>query len=265
MSQALASIRNLSVSLGGRTILNGVNADILRNKITALIGLNGSGKSTLLKALIREIPYRGDINFFCGHDHTRPRPQHVGYVPQKLSIDGRMPLTVREFFALSLQRMPIFLGISAKVTETAERLLAMVGARHLLNRPIAKLSGGELQRVLLSLALEPNPELLLLDEPAAGIDFADEKPFYDLLADINRRQGVSILIVSHDISIVSEHAHHVLCLQNGKVVCQGSPGEVLTPELLGTTFGTGKRLYGHDHADGEHCEHDDGCGHSHGM
>ncbi|WP_020475650.1 metal ABC transporter ATP-binding protein [Zavarzinella formosa] len=265
MNPVLASIQNLSISLGGRQILNGVNADILRNKITALIGLNGSGKSTLLKALIREIPYRGQIKFFCGHDHTLPQPKHVGYVPQKLAIDGRLPLTVREFFALSLQRRPIFLGIAERVTQTADRLLSIVGARHLLNRPIAKLSGGELQRVLLSLALQPNPELLLLDEPAAGIDFADEKPFYDLLADINRRQGVSILIVSHDISIVSEHSHHVLCLQNGKVVCQGPPGEVLTPELMGTTFGQGKRLYGHDHADGEHCEHDDGCGHSHGM
>jgi len=265
MTPVLASIRDLTVSLGGRPVLTGVTADILRNKVTALIGLNGSGKSTLLKALIREIPYRGEVKFFCGHDHTHPRPDHVGYVPQRLAMDARLPLTVREFFALSLQRRPLFLGVARRVTETATRLLGRVGAAHLLNRPVAKLSGGELQRVLLSLALDPNPELLLLDEPAAGIDFADQKPFYDLLADINRKQGVSILIVSHDISIVSEHAHHVLCLQNGKVVCQGPPGDVLTPAVLGSTFGQGKRLYGHDHAADFPCDHDDGCGHSHGM
>src|SRR5205814_8851232 len=137
-----------------------------------------------------------------------------GYVPQRLVIDARLPLTVREFFALALQRRPLFFGISKKVNETAERLLTRVGAGHLLNRPAAKLSGGEMQRVLLSLALEPHPELLLLDEPAAGIDFADQKPFYDLLAEINRERKVTILLVSHDLSVVSDRVHHVLCLKN---------------------------------------------------
>lgn len=263
MSQPLAAIRNVSINLSGRQILDGVSGDILRNRITALIGLNGSGKSTLLKALVGEIPFRGEIKYFCGHDHSKPQPDHVGYVPQKLSIDGRMPITVREFFALALQRRPIFLGVSKKVTAAAERLLGLVGAKHLLNRPLAKLSGGELQRVLLSLALEPNPELLLLDEPAAGIDFADQQPFYDLLADINKKHGVTILLVSHDLSIVSEHAHHVLCLQGGKIVCQGPPTEIITPQLLSDTFGQGKRLYDHTHShghdDGESCDH-----HSHG-
>jgi zinc transport system ATP-binding protein len=258
MNLALATIRNLRVTLGGRRILNGIDADLLRSKITALIGLNGSGKTTLLRALIRECPYQGEVRYFCGHDHTRHRPEHIGYVPQRLSIDARLPLTVREFFALALQRRPLFLGVSARVAKRAEALLSRVGASHLLNRPVTKLSGGEMQRVLLSLALEPQPELLLLDEPAAGIDFADQKPFYDLLAEINRERKVTMLIVSHDLSVVSESAHHVLCLQDGRIVCQGPPGDTLTQEAISRVFGAGKRVYAHVHEDGSVCSHSHG-------
>src|SRR5258707_3197048 len=161
MTTALATIRNLRVTFGGRPILSGIDADIARDQITALIGLNGSGKTTLLRALIRECPYQGQVKFFCGHDHTRHHPEHVGYVPQRLALDPRLPLTVREFFALALQRRPLFLGIAKRVTGAAERLLDRVGAGHLINRPVARLSGGELQRVLLSLALEPHPGVLL--------------------------------------------------------------------------------------------------------
>lgn len=263
MTPALATIRGLRVNLGGRPVLDGIDADILRHQITALIGLNGSGKTTLLRALIRECPYHGEVRFYCGHDHTKHRPEHIGYVPQRITLDPRLPLTVREFFALALQRRPLFLGVAASVTRMAETLLARVGAKHLLNSPVAKLSGGELQRVLLSLALEPQPELLLLDEPAAGIDFADQKPFYDLLGEINRERKVTILIVSHDLSVVSEHAHHVLCLTNGRIECQGPPGAVLTDEVIAKTFGQGKRVYAHMHADGSACDHDH-AGHGHG-
>ncbi len=265
MTPALATLRGLRVTLGGRPILQGIDADLLRHKITALIGLNGSGKTTLLRALIRECPYQGEVRYFCGHDHTHHRPEHIGYVPQRITIDPRVPLTVREFFALALQRRPLFLGVSARVTERATAMLGRVGAAHLLNRPVAKLSGGELQRILLSLALEPQPELLLLDEPAAGIDFADQKPFYDLLGEINRERKVTILIVSHDLSVVSEHAHHVLCLTNGRIECQGPPGEVLTDDVISKTFGSGKRVYSHAHADGSACDHiSHGHGHGHG-
>jgi zinc transport system ATP-binding protein len=260
MSEALCRIRNVRVQLGGRPILNGIDADLLRGKITALIGLNGSGKTTLLRALIRECPFQGEVRYFCGHDHTRHRPEHIGYVPQRISVDVRLPLTVREFFALSLQRRPLFLGVSSSVAKRAEALLSRVGAGHLLSRPVAKLSGGEMQRVLLSLALEPQPELLLLDEPAAGIDFADQKPFYDMLGDINRERKVTMLVVSHDLSVVSEHAHHVLCLQDGRIVCQGPPGDTLTQEAISRVFGAGKRVYAHAHDDGTICGHS----HSHG-
>lgn len=247
MTHSLVTIRNLQVELGGKRILEGVNAHIEAGKITALIGLNGSGKTTMLRSILRECPWRGEIKFHCGHDHRNYRPEHVGYVPQKLSIDPRIPLTVRELFGLALQRWPIFLGIKKSVTKRATDMLARVNATRLLEQPVAKLSGGELQRVLLSLALDPHPELLLLDEPAAGIDFVDQQPFYDLLADINKQTGMTILLVSHDLSMVSERAHYVLCLQNGRIQCEGNPKDSLTAEALARTFGSDKRPYQHHH------------------
>src|SRR5947209_16024020 len=131
--------------------------------------MNGSGKTTLLRALLKEVPYSGRIVFHCGHDHRRPSPQHVGYVPQKLRIDANLPLTVRDFLALALQRRPLFLGVSRRVERTIhallERVFTLRDPAALLRTPVEKISGGELQRVLLGLALQPEPELLLLDEP----------------------------------------------------------------------------------------------------
>jgi zinc transport system ATP-binding protein len=241
------SIRGLRVELGGKSILRGVDAELARGRVTALIGLNGAGKSTLLRALVKEVPARGAVVFHCGHDHTRPTPEHVGYVPQKLRIEANLPLTVEDLFALALQRRPLFLGVHRAVRERTRRLLERVGAQGLLHTPVEKLSGGELQRVLLALALEPEPELLLLDEPAAGIDFHEEEKFYDLIAGLNAQTGVTILLVSHDLSVVSRLAHHVLCLEGGRIQCQGSPREVITSDTLARTFGSGKAVYPHEH------------------
>jgi zinc transport system ATP-binding protein len=249
MNHALLSLRNLSVTLGGKVILRELNADVLSESVTALIGLNGSGKTTLLRAILREVPCSGEIAFHCGHDHRRPTPEHVGYVPQKLRIEANLPLTVRDLLGLALQRRPLFLGISRRVGQRIEELLDLVGARHdLLASPVDKISGGELQRVLLGLALQPHPELLLLDEPAAGIDFQDQEKFYDLIARINRERKTTILLVSHDVSMVSRRSDHVLCLVDGRVHCQGTPSEVLTEEMLAQTFGTDRAVYAHRHS-----------------
>jgi zinc transport system ATP-binding protein len=249
MSHVLVSIRNLHVTLGGNAILRDLNADVERERITAVIGLNGSGKTTLLRAVLQEIPYTGTIQFHCGHDHRAPSPQYVGYVPQKLRIDAHLPLTVRDLLAMALQRRPLFLGISGRVRRQMLALLEQVHApEYLLDRPVDRISGGELQRVLLGLALQPAPELLLLDEPAAGIDFQDQTQFYDLLANINRERKTTILLVSHDTSMVSKRAHHVLCLKDGRVQCQGPPSQVITEEMLEQTFGHGHTVYAHRHA-----------------
>jgi zinc transport system ATP-binding protein len=217
MTHPLVTIRDLRVTLGGTAILNGVNADLAKGKITAVMGLNGSGKTTLLRAILKEIPFTGKIQFHCGHDHRQPSPQHVGYVPQKLRIDANLPLTVRDLLALALQRRPLFLGVGRKTERTLHEMLALVSA------------------------------LLLLDEPAAGVDFKDQEKFYDLIARINHDKAVTMLLVSHDVGTVSRKAHHVVCLKDGAVHCQGTPQEIVTNEMLmlRDTFGAEMSVYSH--------------------
>ena len=247
MSQALVSIHGLTVTLGGTPILSGVNTDIERGKITALIGLNGAGKTTLLRALIREVPYEGSVRFHCGHDHSKPTPEHIGYVPQKLRIDGTLVLTVLDLFGLCLRRWPLFFGLGKRFRARVVTLLESVGAAHLVDQAVDKLSGGELQRVLLSLALEPQPELLLLDEPAAGVDFQMQQSFYDLISQLNVRTGVTVLLVSHDVSLMPRVAHQVLCMKDGRIECSGAPQAILSGETLARIFGPGLGVHFHTH------------------
>jgi len=247
----LVTIRDVRVHLGGNPILHGINAGLARGKITALIGLNGSGKTTLLRAILKEAPYEGQIEFHCGHDHSRPMPEHVGYVPQKLRIDANLPLTVCDLLALALQKRPLFLGVSRRAKEMMATMLERVWMpAKMLDRPVEKLSGGELQKVLLALALQPEPELLLLDEPAAGVDFHHQEGFYDLIARLNRELGVTILLASHEMSMVSRHAHHVLCLMDGRIECEGKPEDIVGSAALARIFGADRGIYTHAH-DGE--------------
>ena len=247
MNSPLVTIQDLHVELGGTAILRGLCAELARNKITALVGTNGSGKTTMLRALLKEIPYTGQISFHCGHDHSKPNPRHVGYVPQKLRVESNMPLTVRDLLGIALQRRPIFLGFRANLTKQMSAMLQEVGASDaLLDKPLEKISGGELQRVLLALAMQPEPELLLLDEPAAGIDVKGQEQFYDLIGRLNREKGTTILLVSHDLSMVSKQVHRVMCMKDGLVHCQGTPQEI-TPEILRQLFGMEHSLFVHEH------------------
>jgi ABC-type Mn2+/Zn2+ transport system ATPase subunit len=250
MSDDLVNLCDVRVELGGNSILRGVNASLARGRLTALIGLNGCGKTTLLRTILKEVPYGGRVEFHCGHDHRQQTPQHVGYVPQKLRIEANFPLTVRDLLALALQRRPLFLGVSRRTKQVIAKIIDRVGLPHeLLNRFVEKISGGELQRVLLGLAMQPSPELLLLDEPAAGIDFKDQETFYDLINRLNREQHVTVLLVSHDLSVVSKHAHHVICLKDGVVECQGAPDKIVSREVLRQTFGAETAIYAHHHHD----------------
>ena len=147
MTRDLVTIKDLRVTLSGNPILKGVNAGLARGSVTALIGLNGAGKSTLLRALVKEVPYSGRIEFHCGHDHSRPNPDHVGYVPQRLRIEANLPLTVYDLFTLALQRRPLFFGatrqgVPPEVNVLATALLVIVlvlmGLNVLVQRRLAR-------------------------------------------------------------------------------------------------------------------------------
>ncbi len=146
-----------------------------------------------------------------------------------------MPVTVAEFMA-SAQSKPLWLGVSARSRDRAAEMLEIVEGQDLIRKPLGGLSGGELQRVLLAYALLDDPELLLLDEPTAGMDLAGERMFCELVEDLRHRRSFTQVMVSHDLATVAYHATHVLCL-HGYLVASGPPREVLTKETLARTFG----------------------------
>lgn len=231
-NRAAVTFTDVTVAMGGNTILDGVTARVPRGSSTAIVGPNGAGKTTLLLALLGQVSYRGRIDL-AAPGGGRPR---IGYVPQRLSFDRGMPLTVLEFMAMGWQRLPFWFGIRKPHRDRARELLAPVKAGGLENRRLGALSGGELQRVLLALALGQNPDLLVLDEPASGVDFQGEHIFCELLEGLRRKLGFTQLMVSHDLATVTHHATHVICL-NRKVAAEGPPREVLTNDTLTAIFG----------------------------
>lgn len=224
---------NVGVTLGGQQILEDVTAQVPKGSSTAIVGPNGAGKTTLLLALLGQLKYSGKIHIANNRQGRTPR---IGYVPQKLQFDRGMPLTVLEFMVMGWQRLPLWFGVKKKYRARALETIAAVRAEQLAQRHVGALSGGEMQRVLLALALGQQPDLLVLDEPAAGIDFQGEFVFCELLENLRRSRGFTQLMVSHDLATVTHHANHVICL-NRKVAAQGLPNQVLTHENLSAIFG----------------------------
>ncbi len=225
--------RDVSVRRSGLAILEHVNATVPQGSCTVIVGPNGAGKTTLILALIGEMRHDGDIDVMTGRSG---KPLRLGYVPQRISIDRGMPLTVVEFLVMGIQKRPLWLGIRPSLKAHSLELLSMVKAEHLASRRLGDLSGGEMQRVLLALALQQEPELLVLDEPSAGVDFQGEHLFCELLDELRAAKGFTQLMVSHDLGMVFHHATHVICLKR-HVFAEGTPDEVLTQENLMALFG----------------------------
>jgi len=212
-------VRAVSVLRERRTLLDGVTFDVARGSVHAIIGPNGAGKSTLLAAVLGQTAFSGSIRFhFAGAGR-------IGFVPQSIAVDRTLPVTVRELFALSRQRLPVCLGVSRSAETRCNELLDRVGLSGFAKRRLGALSGGELQRVLFANALDPEPEVMILDEPASGIDQAGVVRLEARILDL-RERGATILIVSHDIRQVRRLADRVTYLHK-RVVSDGPPSEVL--------------------------------------
>ena len=242
---SLIAAEGLAVDQGATRVLSGVDFHIDKGEIVTVIGPNGSGKSTLLRALIGALEVaQGSVR--------RAEGLNIGYVPQRLALDGALPITVRRFLGLP-RRHP---------DQVVQAALTRAGVSDLAGRQMTALSGGQFQRVLLARALIGQPDLLVLDEPTQGLDQPAIVEFYELVADLRRRLGCAVLMVSHELHVVMRASDRVICL-NGHICCQGAPAAVSLDPQYRALFGPAAEalaLYHHEH---DH-SHDHHHGHDHG-
>lgn len=228
-SASILEIENLSVAYGDAEVLQDVSLRIERGQFACLIGPNGAGKSTLLKTIIGLVPASG------GHIVSHAR--QIGYVPQQLPLDPDLPLTVAEFLSLRLTTTRWWFGPRrGAMREKIASQLGEIGAAHLIDRRLGRLSGGEFQRILVAYALLNDPDLLLLDEPLTGVDIRGGLSFDGLLHHLHDHRHISILMVSHDLHLV-EHLSDIVFCVNRDLCCHGHPAEVLKPENLAKAYG----------------------------
>ncbi|NMA66608.1 MAG: metal ABC transporter ATP-binding protein [Clostridiaceae bacterium] len=242
-------VENLGVTIGSLEILKDINLHIHCGELTAIIGPNGAGKSTLIKALLGQVPHTGKLKF-TKEDGSSYKPPVMGYVPQNISLDPTSPTSVMDLFLSSGSSWPVWLvKPRRKIAEIRERL-KKVKADHLIDRRLGKLSGGELQRVLLALALDPVPEILLLDEPVSGIDQNGLELFYENVSALRKAYDLSIILVSHDMDMVNKYADRVILL-NKTIIADGPPYKVLESDSFYDVFSMklqkNKRQEGEEH------------------
>ena len=268
LEEQLVSLSNAGIWRDGRWLVRGVDLKIRRGEVVTLIGPNGAGKSTTARLAIGVLKAdEGSV--------ARSSGLRIGYVPQKLSIDWTMPLSVRRLLRLT----------SPLLERDVVAALEATGIPHLADAEVRHLSGGEFQRALLARAIARRPDLLVLDEPVQGVDFAGEAALYELIQEIRRSTGCGILMISHDLHMVMAGTDTVICL-NGHICCRGTPETVSQSSDYMKLFGGSARslaVYNHHHdhthlpdgrvkhSDGsitDHCHPDDGHhhpGHDHGK
>jgi zinc transport system ATP-binding protein len=224
MRSSVLEIANLTVYRERRELLSDVSLSVGQGSVHLLVGPNGAGKSTLFAAVLGLVEFSGTIRF------NWQGGGRIGHLPQSFAVDRTLPLTVAEFLALSRQRRPVCVGVARRTRRRIEALLAQVGLAGFATRPLGALSGGELQRVLLANAIDPAPELLLLDEPASGLDETALTQFEAVLLSLARDSGTAALMVSHDLAQVRRVADQVTLIDRA-VRRSGSPSAVLADNL----------------------------------
>lgn len=234
---SLLSVRNLSIRFNNQPVLSNVSFEVAKGDFLAIMGPNGAGKTALFRAILGLNAYEGEVQW--------PKNVKIGYVPQRLFIERDLPLTVLEFLKLKNAH-------EGEVYEALEAVGFLKGheahhlEHHLLEAKLGQLSGGELQRVLIAYALINHPDILLFDEPTAGVDIGGEETIYSLLEKLHAEHKLTIIIITHDLSVISKYAEKVLCL-NKEEICFGTPKEVLTPKVLEELYGTNIGFYPHEH------------------
>lgn len=232
-------ISDITVELSNEKIIDNINLHIHCGKITALIGRNGAGKSTLIKAILGEHRHAGSIEFTDLKNNT-VEELTIGYVPQNLNIDKNTPMSVFDLFAGYISHSPIFIRKSPKIYGMIKEQLSIFDAQNLIDKRACDLSGGELQRVLLSIAITPLPKLLLLDEPISGIDHRGMELFYENIGKLKNNYDLAMIIVSHDFDFVRQYADHVI-LMDKTIIKEGNPKEVLSCDEFKKAFGWEER------------------------
>src|SRR5271157_196027 len=230
MADRLLSVRNLGVAFGDRVVLRQLNFEVYSGDCLAIIGPNGAGKTMLLKALQHLIPYQGEIQW-------SPEAR-LGYVPQSVAVDRQLPLRVKELLAAKAE----FLHLANQEMDDGSSELNL--SPEFLSAGIGALSGGQFQKVLIAFALLGRPNVLLFDEPTASLDELTEERIYELVHQLQSQRGITLILVSHDLSIVYRYASRVLCLSKGEV-CMGAPKEIMTPEMLEQLYGARPKYYRH--------------------
>lgn len=232
-SRVLLALQSIDKDFADKKILEHISLTIEEGQIVTLIGPNGAGKTTLVRIAL------GLLAADSGTVYHRPRLR-IGYMPQRVHVEPTLPITVNRFLQLANRRD------RALMASTLEEL--KIG--HLGRQQLAGISGGELQRVLLARALLRKPELLILDEPAQGVDLAGQAELYRLISDISDRQGCGVLMISHDLHLVMSSTDEVICL-NHHICCHGKPEHVSTDPAYLSLFGAGAAedlaVYTHHH------------------
>ncbi len=223
------------MSFDKQEVLRDISFDVNEGEIMAIIGPNGAGKSVLFRALMNLISYNGEIKW-------RENAQ-IGYVPQKLFEKAELPLTIKEFFILKSKNL--FFKDNQLVASIPHELKSVGLKPEILNQQLVNLSRGQFQRILIAWAILRHPNVLLFDEPTAGIDLAGEDTIYSLLYKLKKERGMTILIISHDLSVVYRYADKVLCL-NKERLCFGEPRQTLTSEQIERLYGQ-SAFYHHKH------------------
>jgi len=234
-------MKDIGVTFGKTTIIEHINLHIHCGRLTVIIGRNGAGKSTLIKAMLGEIKHKGEIEF-TDMSNKGMSDLTIGYVPQHLNIEKNTPTSVYDMFASYIGKVPVFLRKSKKVYQEVYKQLQLFEAQSLIDKQVCDLSGGELQRVLLSIACTPVPNLLLLDEPVSGIDRNGMELFYKNVDMLKKNYDLALILVSHDLEFVERYADYVILLDK-TIIKEGTPKEVLNSKEFHEVFGSSRKAW----------------------